>query len=80
MKRYQTRRDFLKAVGLAAAGFSLSGCGNKILNSLENKSGKKPNILFILADDIGYGDISCYNPNPKYLPQIWTSWQAREYS
>lgn len=25
---------------------------------------KSPNILFILADDLGYGDISCFNENP----------------
>ncbi len=24
-----------------------------------------PNVLFILADDLGYGDLSCYNPESK---------------
>ena len=28
-------------------------------------SNDKPNIVYILADDMGYGDMECNNPNAK---------------
>ena len=35
------------------------------MNSSELLAQKKPNIVYILADDMGIGDISCLNPNSK---------------
>ena len=33
--------------------------------SLSASAGDTPNIVYILADDFGYGDTSCYNPESK---------------
>jgi arylsulfatase A len=53
MDTFANRRDFLKslaALALPGASFAASA---------------KPNILYILADDLGYGDLDCYNPDSK---------------
>ncbi|MBD0832589.1 sulfatase family protein [Aestuariibaculum sediminum] len=31
---------------------------------------QKPNVIFILADDLGYGDLSCYGATKLYTPNI----------
>ena len=43
--------------------FFLIICGAFVLAALNLHAAPQPNIIFILADDIGYGDLSCHG-NP----------------
>lgn len=36
----------------------------------DNTSSKKPNVIFIVADDLGYGDISCYGEKTVSTPHV----------
>ncbi len=59
------RRVFLKSCVSALGGLGLGGwkatC-RAAAGSDEDTHGAPPNIVFILADDMGYGDIQAYNP------------------
>lgn len=46
-----TRRDFLKAVGIGAAAAAVPG---------RAAAAGKPNVLLLMADDMGYSDPECY--------------------
>jgi arylsulfatase A-like enzyme len=52
-----TRREFIATTAAAAA-----------LTNVRTSS-SRPNILFILADDLGYGDLSCYG-RPDYRTPV----------
>jgi len=56
------RRDFLRTVGLALAGASVPGgaaAGRKVA-APGRTQGARPNVLLILADDMGFSDAGCY--------------------
>jgi arylsulfatase A-like enzyme len=52
------RRNFLKTVSLAYAGLSVAGCNSRYANTV-----KQPNVILIITDDQGYGDLACHG-NP----------------
>jgi len=65
MSTQLNRRDFLKTIALGTAGFAIEARSRNAKCLVSGMSSDKPNIVFIMADDMGYGDARCYNPNSK---------------
>ena len=59
------RRSFLKMMGLGAISLSPAGC----LMGVESAR-KRPNIIFVLIDDMGWRDLGCYGSEYYETPSI----------
>ena len=60
------RRDFIKSSGTLIGTAALSSClGNPDISPKKN-----PNIVLIVADDLGYGELGCYGQQYIRTPHI----------
>ncbi len=63
-----TRREALRSIGLTGAALALSP--RTALGQQQEQRPRRPNIIFIMADDLGYADLSCFGSKTVRTPHL----------
>ncbi len=61
-----TRRDFLNTAGAAAVAAGLPAS----VGSAQNNKGRKPNVVVLFIDDLGFGDLGCFGNKRIPTPHL----------